>query len=108
MAETELPDYDSLPVDPTHPAGAAWGLWGPEDELGLLNLLTPERVANAARLVQSGKAFAMNWDLELPDPPLFNRQRLEHTITGAGRLIHDDVYHNFNTQSSTQWDGFSH
>ena len=108
MAEMELPDYDSLPVDPTHPAGAAWGLWGPQDELGMLNLLTPERIARAARLVQSGKVFALNWELELPDPPLFHRQRLEHTITGGSGLLHDDIYRNFNTQSSTQWDGFSH
>jgi hypothetical protein len=31
-----------------------WGRWGPDDERGALNYLTPERVASAARLVQSG------------------------------------------------------
>lgn len=108
MAEPELPDYDSLPVDPTHPAGASWGLWGPQDELGMLNLLTPERVANAARLIQTGKVFALNWELELPNPPLFNRLHIEHEITGGSGLLHDDIYRNFNTQSSTQWDSFSH
>jgi hypothetical protein len=108
MAEPELPDFDSLPVNPSHPPQAAWGLWGEQDELGTLNLLTPQRVAKAGQLIQSGKVFSLNWELELPDPPLFGRQRLEQTRTRLGPLVNDDVYHNFNTQSSTQWDGFSH
>ena len=31
-----------------------WGRWGPEDELGTLNLVTPEKVAQAGRLVREG------------------------------------------------------
>jgi hypothetical protein len=49
--EQHLPSYDELPVKPHYPPGSAWGLWGDEDELGTLNLLTPERVAEAAKLV---------------------------------------------------------
>jgi kynurenine formamidase len=108
MAEPELPDFNSLPINPSHPALAAWGLWGEQDELGMLNLLTPQRVAKAGQLIRSGKVFSLNWELELPDPPLFGRPRLEQTFNRLGRLVNDDVYHNFNTQSSTQWDGFSH
>ena len=29
-----------------------WGRWGPEDERGTLNLITPEHVKRAAGLVQ--------------------------------------------------------
>jgi kynurenine formamidase len=36
-----------------------WGRWGPDDELGTLNFLTPERVADAARLVRSGRQVSM-------------------------------------------------
>src|SRR3954454_4140528 len=36
-----------------------WGRWGPEDELGTLNLLTPERVREAAALVRSGRRVSM-------------------------------------------------
>ena len=28
-----------------------WGKWGPDDELGVLNYITPEDIVNAARLV---------------------------------------------------------
>ncbi len=36
-----------------------WGRWGPEDELGTLNYVTPERVAEATRLVHSGRRVSM-------------------------------------------------
>ena len=31
-----------------------WGRWGPEDELGTLNLITPEKRVQAGRLVTEG------------------------------------------------------
>jgi kynurenine formamidase len=36
-----------------------WGRWGPGDERGTLNYLTPERIAEAARLVRSGRTVSM-------------------------------------------------
>jgi kynurenine formamidase len=36
-----------------------WGRWGPDDELGTLNLITPERVRDAAALVRSGRRVSM-------------------------------------------------
>jgi kynurenine formamidase len=36
-----------------------WGRWGPDDELGTLNLVTPERVRAAAGLVRSGRRVSM-------------------------------------------------
>jgi hypothetical protein len=83
-------------------------LFGDEDQIGTINLLTPERVAQAARLVRQGKVFALNWELELPSPPLFYRESMRHTIKQLRRNAHDDLYDNFNTQSSTQWDGLTH
>jgi hypothetical protein len=35
-----------------------WGRWGGADELGTLNLVTPERVTAAAQLVRSGRAIS--------------------------------------------------
>ena len=104
----ELPDFDRLPARAGDPPRSAWGLWGDDDEFGTLNLLTPERVVRAARLVRTGRTFALNWDLELPNPPLFGREVLRHTIKGKETLGRDDVYDNFNTQSSSQWDGLTH
>ncbi len=36
-----------------------WGRWGPDDQLGTLNLITPERVREAAALVRSGRRVSM-------------------------------------------------
>lgn len=37
-----------------------WGRWGADDERGALNLLSPERVVDAARLVRDGVAVTMS------------------------------------------------
>jgi kynurenine formamidase len=105
----DLPSYRELPLRGGLPA--SWGLWGDgeADRFGCLNLLTPERAVAASRLVQKGSVFALNWDMMLPDPPLFGRQPFTHEVTGApGTTSHDDVLHAWNTQSSSQWDGFRH
>ena len=36
-----------------------WGRWGPEDQIGTLNLVTPADVAAAAQLIKRGKTFAL-------------------------------------------------
>jgi kynurenine formamidase len=49
-----------------------WGRWGDDDEKGALNLITPERVAAAARLVTTGRTVSCSWPLETqagPDNP---------------------------------------
>ena len=103
-----LPSFDELPIRPEYPPHSAWGVFGEDDQIGTLNLLTPDRVAAAARLVQKGQVFALNWELGLPDPPLFSRAVLRHGITRRRHNVFDDVYDNFNTQSSSQWDGLRH
>ena len=103
-----LPAFAELPIKPDSPSRSAWGVFGDDDEIGTLNLLTPERVAAAARLVKTGEVFPMNWELEKPNPPLFSRQTLSHTIHRRRRNVFDDIYDNFNTQSSSQWDGLRH
>lgn len=103
-----FPDFAELPINSDHPPHSAWGVFGDEDQIGTLNLLTPERIAAAARLVKTGQVFPMNWDLEKPNPPLFSRQPLNHTIHRRRRNVFDDIYNDFNTQSSSQWDGLRH
>jgi len=36
-----------------------WGRWGPEDQLGTLNYITPERVRKAAGLVRAGRSVSL-------------------------------------------------
>lgn len=103
-----LPNFDQLPINSTYPQRSAWGVFGENDEIGTLNLLTPERVAAAATLVKTGEVFSMSWELEKPHPPLFNRSALRHTVQRRRRNVFDDIYDSFNTQSSSQWDGLRH
>src|SRR3990172_8584133 len=65
-----LPSYAQLSAREDAPKGSAWGLFGPDDQLGTVNFLTPERVAAAARLVRKGAVFPLNLPLHLPHPPL--------------------------------------
>src|SRR4051794_31823572 len=103
-----LPSYADLPVTAGAPPRSSWGLWGADDVLGTLNLLTSERTAAAAGLVTKGAVFPLNLEMELPGPPLFNRAAFRHEVTGRSGIAKDDLLHDWNTQSSTQWDGFRH
>lgn len=106
---SQLPSYGRLPVVEGAPAGSSWGLWGDDDRLGCVNLLTHERVLAASALVERGIVFALDADLAIPDPPLFGRSPMRHEVTGAfDGPGHDDVIHGWNTQGSSQWDGFRH
>jgi kynurenine formamidase len=103
-----LPRYDELPATDGG-ARSAWGLFGPDDSVGLMNLLAPARVAAAASEVRTGEVFALNAPLDAVDPPLFRRGSPRHTVfassSGAG---HDDIIDNFYPQASSQWDSLGH
>ncbi len=104
---TELPDYDQLPISPDKPPRSAWGVWGDDDELGAVNLLTPDRVLAGVACVRKGSTFPLNWDLEMPDPPFYGRGPLKHTVVDQGDG-QDDFYDNFYPQQSSQWDALCH
>ena len=108
---TLFPPFSSLPLDSSGPPGNAWGLFGPHDELGMLNLLTPPVVAAAARdEILSGIRIPLDWPLNKPLFPSFGRSAFQHEIRRRGepgRPVNDDIL-TFNTQSSSQWDGFRH
>ncbi len=52
-----------------------WGKWGPGDEKGCLNYITPEVIKKAARLVKKGKVYslAIPLDKEAPIWPARNK-----------------------------------
>jgi kynurenine formamidase len=60
-----------------------WGRWGPDDERGALNLLTPERVVHAAGLVRSGRTVSCAHDLET-EPSVENATPAQHMMLMAG------------------------
>jgi kynurenine formamidase len=110
VSSPRIPDYDELPVRAGAPAGAAWGVFGDDDEVGTINLLTPERVIAAADSIRSGKVFALNLPINIPDPPLFTRGKHTHTVKifPNAEFVLDDFLDNFYPQASSQWDALAH
>ena len=95
-----------------------WDRWGDKDELGTLNLLTPELVQASIRLVAEGKAYGLvgavgSW------APIGARNRTHHHMTGVVDSWHygdqrlaDEVFADdakiTHCHSSTHLDALSH
>ncbi len=105
----DLPRYQDLPAAPRG-GRSAWGLFGPEDNLGLVNLMTPERVAAAARLIRTGRMFPLDVPVGSIAPTLTrSRGAPRHTIVHQpGSAGFDDLYDNFYPQAASQWDSLGH
>ena len=108
------------------PEGSNWGDFGPDDQLGRLNLLTPERVKAAAREIQNGLTFCLSLPLDYPGGSVLNPRRrppqlrptqrdgmpymnfpLARVDRNATDVISDDQVL-LSLQYSTQWDGLGH
>ncbi|GLY76175.1 cyclase family protein [Actinoallomurus iriomotensis] len=93
-----------------------WGRWGAEDERGTTNLITPQNIVEAARLVRKGAVFELGVPLDADGPPAFpGRIAPLHlmTETGAGQEYPggarwSDDYVVMPLQAGTQWDAFAH
>lgn len=105
------------------PEGSNWGTFGPDDQIGRMNLVTPERRRRAIAEAREGRAFLLGLPLDFPKGRIFpgrNPPVLKPTIGGDGRPMYDwtpsggatDVVNDdrvlLTLQYSTQWDGFSH
>lgn len=60
-----------------------WGRWGPDDQRGTLNLVTPEKVASACALVHEGFTVSAARALDSVASP-DNSWPATHLMTGAG------------------------
>lgn len=105
---TALPLYRELPPAPLG-GRSAWDVFGGGNSAGTVTLQTPARIADAARLVVTGRLFPLNAPVTEPDPPLFLRRAVRHT------LLHepdtpgfDEKLDTFYPQGSSQWDSLAH
>ncbi|WP_037492602.1 cyclase family protein [Sneathiella glossodoripedis] len=108
------------------PEGSNWGEFGEDDQIGRLNLITPEKIKVAAQEIQSGERFCLSLPLDLPGGNLLNAGRhppkLQPTLRGElpnsnyrlsadfeqfRDVISDDAVF-LHLQYSSQWDGLSH
>ncbi len=100
-----------------------WGKWGPDDEVGSLNYLTPDVVVKAATEIKSGKVFTLQVKMANPegDPVWPGRQgatRINVMDAGhyhagkgpvfAGGAEYADDFMTMFLQGSTQYDALGH
>ena len=111
----------------THrPGGSTWGDWGEDDQLGRLNLITPEKVLQGVAEVKAGKVFCLSLPLDYPGGQVLNKVRFPPALKPVIR--NGQPYYNYNwqqlnpghtdigsddavllyTQYSTQWDSLAH
>ncbi|GKT21858.1 cyclase family protein [Acidovorax sp. SUPP3334] len=120
---------DQQPTNPRwrhRPEGSTWGDFGPDDQLGRLNLLTPEKVRQGVAEVHEGLAFALSLPLDYPGGNALNPNRyppvLRPTLRkgrvnfnclmgelepGRTDVLSDDLAILY-LQYSTQWDSLAH
>jgi hypothetical protein len=108
------------------PPGSNWGDFGPDDQLGRLNLIGQAQRLAAVREVREGLSFSLSLPLDVPRQPALNPRRrppllrpaqhngapyfsyaLGRNIPGATDVISDDSV-TLSPQYSTQWDALAH
>ena len=115
------------------PDGSTWGDWGDDDELGRINLLTPEKVLQGVREVEAGITFCLSLPLDLPGGNVLNQRRHPPRVAPTEDMQgNPDVFYNvrmsempdfgdpkyvdvwaddvvtLSLQYSTQWDSLAH
>ncbi len=105
----EIVKYRELPLLEGTDLAHAWEHFGPRDELGRLNHLTPDVLLAARAEVRRGETFNLTIPLTLPDPKFGTTRRpLEHHIVERNHGVQDDYLDTFYLQGSTQWDSLRH
>ncbi|MFT3866733.1 MAG: cyclase family protein [Solirubrobacterales bacterium] len=104
----ELPLFADLPTLGDSEEHHAWEVFGPDDDFGCLNHITPEVVAAAAREARSGRVINLNLPLGRPQPQFWATRPAPRHHLVTKRNVRDDYIDSFYTQGSTQWDGFQH
>ncbi len=100
-----------------------WGRWGEQDELGALNLITPERILIATALPRLGQVIScgLNFDQNGPQTGVGGRHNPIHLMLATGSDVlagaQDKIPGGFRyaddsiimpLQCGTQWDALAH
>jgi hypothetical protein len=95
----------TAPADDTVPYRPNWGRWGANDSKGAINLITPEKIKEAAALVRSGRAVS----LSRPYAPEQQYVRInDRRATTGGSSIIDYYGSNYHGVNVTHVDALSH
>ena len=67
------------------PAGSNWGEFGPDDQLGRLNLLTREKLLQGVAEVREGRSFCLSLPLDVPGGNVLNPRRFPPRLQATER-----------------------
>jgi len=86
------------------PDGSNWGDFGDDDELGRINLLTPEKVLQGAREVQTGETFCLSLPLDYPGGTSLNQRRYPPILAPTEDMDGTpDVFYNVHQSQMEKW-----
>lgn len=126
--DVNTPNHDGgeIPRWKRRPDRLTWGDFGPDDQLGRLNLVTPDKVLQGIAEVTSDRRFCLSLPLDYPGGNITNPRRhppvlkpterngrpnlnypLRYDDPTAPDVICDDQVV-LTLQYSTQWDSLSH
>ena len=94
-------DVSDAEVEAMLAAVSNWGRWGKDDQLGTLNLITPEKRRQAAALVVEGVSISMAHDLI--KEPFDGSKPFEHDIT-----VNNQEVGGAGDRYSIEYHGFAH
>ena len=112
------------------PPGSRWGEFGPDDQRGRMNLVTPAKVMQGIAEVREGRTFCLSLPLDVPGGQVMNPRRIaprRYAVLRDGKsagqqgfcwsydgedaeltdVVNDDVVL-MSLQYSTQWDSLAH
>ena len=104
---TDLPTYAEFQARQDAPPGSSWGLFGPNDEIGALNLVGPTEVVAASRLVRKGAVFSLDYPVNVFEPTE-RRPAAVHTVITMAPDWRDDYLIGSYLQQTSQVDGLRH
>ncbi len=86
------------------PPGSTWGDWGDDDELGRINLLTPEKVLQGVREVEVGITFCLSLPLDYPGGSALNQRRFPPVLAPTEDMEGNrDTFYNVHQSQMKEW-----
>ncbi len=109
QTEQELTEED---IDRWMTELSNWGRWGPEDQLGAVNLITAEKQKQAAGLVKEGISLSLARPLDkekaLDNPSPFEHVMIRNGIDHPDRSSADSYAISYHGSAHTHLDALSH
>ena len=104
--EMSKAEFDSLAKSVSN-----WGRWGKDDQLGALNLITPEKRKEAARLVTSGVSISLSRNVitvQIGSSPPFEQHMIRTGLTPGAESSSDTYSVQYHGHSQTNLDALCH